>query len=108
MMSTTLQLLIGPGGVVRCLYTERIKLAVLGRPVISRASHVEPDSQGRWLADLSPVGGPVLGPFDLRSRALAAEQEWLETNWLVPCDHATNDPARSSKSQPAHLLHAER
>ncbi len=32
--------------------------------------------------DLSPVGGPVLGPFRLRSQALAAEQAWLD-GWLV-------------------------
>lgn len=32
--------------------------------------------------DLSPVGGPRLGPFVLRSVALQAEVEWLEGNWL--------------------------
>jgi hypothetical protein len=26
--------------------------------------------------------GPRLGPFALRSEALAAEQHWLEANWL--------------------------
>ena len=36
-----------------------------------------------WLADLSPVNGPVLGPFDRRSEALAAELAWLEANWLL-------------------------
>jgi hypothetical protein len=30
-----------------------------------------------------PVDGPVLGPFDLRSEALEAEQVWLAKNWLV-------------------------
>lgn len=44
-------------GVVRCIYGEQIDLAALGIPAISRASHVEPDDEGRWLADLSPVGG---------------------------------------------------
>jgi hypothetical protein len=43
---------------------------------------VEPDTVGRWLADMAPVDGPVLGPFDRRSEALAAEREWLEQNWL--------------------------
>jgi hypothetical protein len=33
-------------------------------------------------ADMSPSSGPLLGPFDFRSEALAAEHSWLETNWL--------------------------
>jgi hypothetical protein len=37
---------------------------------------------GWWWADLSRVRGPRLGPFDLRSQALLAEQNWLEANWL--------------------------
>jgi hypothetical protein len=77
-----MQLVITPGGVVRCVYDEAFDLAALGSPAISRASHVEPDQQGCWSADLSPVGGPKLGPFDRRSEALAAEHEWLETHWL--------------------------
>lgn len=81
-MVRAMQLVIEPGGAVRCIYGEEIDLAALGSPTISRASHVEPDQQGRWLADLSPVAGPVLGPFDVRSEALAAEHSWLETHWL--------------------------
>jgi hypothetical protein len=75
-------LIIEPGGTIRCVYGEEINLSELGRPAISRASHVEPDRHGRWLADLSPVAGPVLGPFVCRGAALAAEQAWLEANWL--------------------------
>ena len=81
-----MDLLVSPDGTVRAVYSEDIQLTNLGSAVISRASHVEPDSQGRWLADLSPVGGPVLGPFDRRSEALAAELAWLEANWLLPAD----------------------
>ena len=77
-----MQLLIKPDGAVRCLYDESIDLHALGRPVISRGSHVEPDQHGRWFADLSPYGGPKDGPFDLRSQALQAERRWLEANWL--------------------------
>jgi len=77
-----MQLVIAPGGAVRAIYSEEINLNVLGSPAIARASHVEPDQQGRWWADLSPVSGPQLGPFSHRSEALAAEQAWLETNWL--------------------------
>ena len=54
-------------------------LMELGSGAITRASHVEPAGT-QWLADLSPVGGPTLGPFALRSHALIAEAAWLEDN----------------------------
>ena len=78
-----MELLILAGGVVRCVYGEAIDLHVLGQPQIRRASVVEPDEQGCWYADLSPVEGPLLGPFAQRSQALAAEQEWLSRHWLT-------------------------
>lgn len=77
-----MQLIIDPTGQVRCLYSETIDLAKLGSLSISRGSHVEPDVNGHWFADLAPVSGPVLGPFLKRSEALAAEQAWLEEHWL--------------------------
>ncbi len=77
-----MRLVVEPGGRVRCLYGEAVDLAALGVLSIRRASHVEPDEQGRWHADLRPVGGPVLGPFEHRSTALAAETAWLEEHWL--------------------------
>ena len=77
-----MNLVIEKDGLVRGIYGEEIALDALGPLKIERASHVEPDVQGRWLADLSPVGGPVLGPFDKRSEALEAEVAWLEANWL--------------------------
>ena len=52
-------------------------LRALGRLQITRASHVEPDLDGNWWADMGPVEGPVLGPFGSRSEALAAERGWL-------------------------------
>ena len=78
-----MQLVILPGGQVRCLYGEAIELDRLGQLAIARGSHVEPDHDGRWHADLAPVGGPKLGPFACRSQALAAEQAWLEAHWLT-------------------------
>ncbi len=77
-----MQLVIHPGGVVRCAYDEAIDLRALGRLSVARASHVEPDADGQWLADLGPVGGPLLGPFPRRSAALAAEVDWLGRHWL--------------------------
>ena len=78
-----MDLVVARDGTIRAVYAEDIDLGVLGQPVIRRASHVEPDQQGRWIADLSPVRGPVLGPFHQRSDALKAEQTWLESNWLL-------------------------
>ena len=77
-----MQLVIDPGGGVRCVYDEALPLAELGRLAISRGSQVEPTETGHWTADLAPVGGPILGPFTTRSAALDAERDWLETNWL--------------------------
>ena len=65
-------------GTVRCLYAEAVDLASMGPMSIRRASHVEPDELGQWWADLSPLKGPRLGPFAVRSAALAAESSWLE------------------------------
>lgn len=77
-----MELFIALGGVVGCLYDESIDLSALGPLRIRRASHVEPTSDGQWTADLSPLGGPTLGPFLLRSAALAAEEDWITRNWL--------------------------
>jgi hypothetical protein len=78
-----MELIIAVGGVVRCVYGETLCLQALGPMQIQRASHVEPDCAGRWWADLSPVAGPLLGPFAHRSAALVAEATWLSENWLT-------------------------
>ena len=78
-----MQLVIDPEGQVRCVYSECIDLRALGSLSIQRGSHVEPDAQGQWFADLSPVAGPCLGPYRQRSEALLAEQTWLEQHWLT-------------------------
>lgn len=68
-------LLISPEGEITTIYQEVLDLAALGVMRIERASQVEPDDQGRWWAEV--INGPKLGPFGLRSEALAAEVEWL-------------------------------
>ena len=78
-----MQLVITPNGTVRCIHSDVIPLKALGRPQIERASHVEPTADGDWTADLSPVHGPLLGPFSTRGEALEAEHRWLETHWLI-------------------------
>jgi hypothetical protein len=77
-----MELIVSPQGQVHCLYDESLDLSVLGPLSIRRASYVEPTPDGQWTADLSPLGGPVLGPFPLRSAALAAEEGWITRNWL--------------------------
>jgi len=76
-----MELIIEPSGDLHCIYSEAIDLHLLGKPNITRASHVEPDSSGRWIAAL--VDGPTLGPFNKRTDALAAEVQWLRDNWLA-------------------------
>ena len=78
-----MQLVIKPTGTIHCLYGEQLDLHQLGWLTIRRGSHVEPTETGHWTADLSPVGGPLLGPFSSRSEALAAERSWLEDRLLT-------------------------
>jgi hypothetical protein len=70
---------IRPNGTAQCLYGEDIDLSTLGSLDIKRASHVEPNEEkpGEWMADLSPVGGPLFTGFKCRAAALAAEDKWL-------------------------------
>ena len=81
-----MHLLISPAATVRCLDDEAIDLTCLGKLDISRASQVEPDVQGHWWADLSPVNGPRLGPLPHRSQALQEEVSWLHEHRLRPTD----------------------
>ena len=76
-MSDEMELVVDADGAVRCIYGEELDLRELGKLQITRASHVEPDRDGFWWADMGPVGGPVLGPYGNRSEALGAEREWL-------------------------------
>ncbi len=75
-----MELVIRPTGEITTIYSEVLDLSALGTQHIERASHVEPDDQCRWWADI--INGPRLGPFERRSDALAAEVEWLLKNRL--------------------------
>lgn len=79
-----MKLLIDSSGQVRCVYGEEVDLHQLGKVLISRGSHVEPTPDGQWTVNLSPVQGPVLGPFPTRSEARAVEVAWLNEHWLTP------------------------
>ena len=76
-MTSDMALVVAADGVARCIYDEALDLREIGTLKITRASHVEPDAEGCWWADMGPSGGPVLGPFRSRSKALGAERGWL-------------------------------
>jgi hypothetical protein len=68
-------------GTARFIHDDDIAglLREIGPVEVKRASHVEPYGDG-WTVDMSPVGGPLLGPFETRAFALAFEVEWLKQN----------------------------
>ncbi len=63
--SEAFELRIEPDGNVRMIYNELVDPKCFGQASIQRGSHVEPDLDGHWYADLSPTNGPKLGavPF---------------------------------------------
>ena len=86
---TTHVLTVSPAGRVEFVYADDLAaLLHLGMPAVARASHVEfrligesdTAGVGGWYAELSPVGGPVLGPYSRRRKAVADEVAWLEAN----------------------------
>jgi hypothetical protein len=88
-MTSEMELVVDAGGDVRCIYDEALDLRELGKLQITRASHVEPDRNGFWFANMGPVGGPVLGPFQNRTDALGAERWWISLRGL---DQKSNHP----------------
>jgi hypothetical protein len=75
-----MKMIFAPDGACRFIHNDDLADIAPGPLVIRRASHVEPTHDGRWTADLAPVGGPVLGPYVRRGIALLAEVEWLQAN----------------------------
>lgn len=77
-----LELSIGLDGKLKAIYSDDLRpFFALGDTKIERVSSVEPEDT-EWVADLTKVGGPILGPFTDRSKALLAEVEWLKENYL--------------------------
>ena len=73
-----MNVIISTDGTLHFVWSDDLAaLRQLGETHIRRASHVEPADGGRWTADMGPMGGPVLGPFDLHQDAIQAERAWL-------------------------------
>ena len=94
-------LMIDTQGKIRCVYAEHLDLEAIGSLRITRASYVEPDETGCWWADITPSGGPVLGPFGRRSDALGAERRWLDGN--LPFVTTALDEASPASGFPASI-----
>lgn len=75
-MSEVIQIRVR-GDTIRYIYSDvLLPLAQQGKVETKRASNVEPEGDG-WIADLSPINGPKLGPFLRRDEALRAEITWI-------------------------------
>jgi hypothetical protein len=112
-VSDDLTIYIGADGTVQHVYDDALAELLVddGEVTTHRASHVEPHPRGGWIADMRPVGGPILGAdgaivgdlngddayaiavaaldsFRLRAEALAAERAWLDAclaDGSLPC-----------------------
>jgi hypothetical protein len=99
-MISEMELVAGAGGDVRCIYDEAMDLRQIGKLQITRASHVEPDAEGNWWADMGPSGGAVLGPYGSRSEALGAEREWLAASHFDDPSASDGIPAETWVAKP--------
>ena len=68
-----MQLVIQPDGTVRCVYGETVDLHASAGWRSSEAPTWSRLTMARWQADLSPVGGPVLGPFRIAAMHVGGE-----------------------------------
>lgn len=73
-------------GKIHFIYADNMQSFLdMGEATVKRVSHVEPvtvDGEVQWSADMSPVDGPVLGPYGSRQEALDEEVRWLNDNRL--------------------------
>jgi hypothetical protein len=73
-MTSQTELVVGVDGGMRCIDDEALDLREIGKLRITRASHVEPDAERYWWAEMAPSGGPVLGPFRTRTEAFGGRE----------------------------------
>lgn len=85
------EIFILPDGTVKFLYYDELKPLLSVGPTydVIRASHVDPERTNdglKWFANMFPVNGPKLGPFETRAAAIKAEIDWLMENDLCKPD----------------------
>jgi len=102
----------GPAMAIYSLAAEKL-LSGLGDITIRRVSHIvhgssvteyvkvrlladdrwNADCKKKWFANLEPVHGPVLGPFDTRDAAIVAEVAYINENLI----RIANDSANANR-----------
>ena len=78
-----MDMVVERNGNIRMIYDEAINVRHIGELSVRRVSQVEPVEYGLWIADLSLLNGPILGPFEARSEAIEREIDWLRKHWLL-------------------------
>ncbi len=79
-----IQIVIEPNGSIKFVYSDSMsELLQQGEFSIKRASNVEPEYDGTWSADLSPINRPKLKGFALRQNALDAEVLYINNVYLL-------------------------
>jgi hypothetical protein len=101
-MAQDFEIFVDPDGTIEHVYSDDLAdlLTGEGEVEVTRASHVEPSPRGHgWLADMRPLGGPIIGAdgavvcgtsaddtligmlaveaFPTRQAALDAETAWI-------------------------------
>ena len=83
------KVIIGNDGIARFIYDDAV-MGVMNeiseKVCVKRASHVEPDENGLWFADMAPVGGEKFIGFKTRQEALDFEVDWLNQH-NIPVAH---------------------
>ena len=95
---TVVELLITADGSTQYIHSDEAAAFCEELPLrTQRASTIEPDEQGQWWVDLSPVGGPRLGPYapSQRARAVKDEIEWVRQHVLHLAAEDCTDDTRS-------------
>lgn len=82
----THRIIVSSSGDLKYIYSDELRpLHSLGEVEIKRASSVEPQPDGTWGFDMTPMGRPdvKVAGFTKRADALSAEVKWIEENELI-------------------------